>query len=57
VKDALSALGNQVQYLSELSGKQKPLNIERDDNDNILSVNGRKAKLSESGSFMGLEDE
>jgi len=56
IKEALLALGGQVQYLQEASEKQKPLNIERDENDNILSVNGRKAKLSESGSFMGLED-
>jgi hypothetical protein len=56
IKEALTALGSQVQYLSERTEKQKPLNIERDDNDNIISVNGRKAKLSESGSFMGLED-
>lgn len=56
IKEALSTLAGQVQSISEFSAKAKPLSIERDENENILSVNGRKAKLSETGAFMGLEE-
>lgn len=56
IKNALTILTDEVSRLGEASTKQKPLNIERDDNDTIISVNGRKAKRSESGAFLGLEE-
>jgi len=56
IKEALTMLAQQVNSVREESSKQKPLNIERDDNDNILTVNGRPARLSETGAFLGLEE-